>query len=84
MEGPNLRMFERRLDQYWRQPDLKHNPRGAMSYSPISNQWLETNGSDGLFTWPDPDSEPYLDSDSCITQKFPIGSDSDSDHLIEM
>ena len=46
MEGPNLRMFERRLDQYWRQPDLKYNSRGVISSSPIGNQWLETNGSD--------------------------------------
>ena len=38
----------------------------------------------GLFTLADPDSDPYLDSDSCTMQKFHIGSDSDSDPLIEM
>ena len=38
----------------------------------------------GLFTLPDPDSDPYSDSDSCNMQKFHIGSDSDSDPLIEM
>ena len=37
-----------------------------------------------LFTLPDPDSDPYSDSDSCTMQKFHIGSDSDSDPLIEM
>ena len=40
-----------------------------------------TNGS---FTLADPDSEPYSDSDSCTMQKFHIGSDPDSDPLIEM
>ena len=34
----------------------------------------------GLFTLAD----PYSDSDSCTMQKFHIGSDSDSDPLIEM
>ena len=38
----------------------------------------------GLFTLPDPDSDPYSDSDSCTMQKFHIGSDPDSDPLIEM
>ena len=38
----------------------------------------------GLFTLVDPDSDPYWDSDSCTVQKFHIGSDSDSDPLIEM
>ena len=38
----------------------------------------------GLFTLPDPDSDPYLDSNSCAMQKFHIGSDLDSDPLIEM
>ena len=38
----------------------------------------------GLFTLPDPDADPYSDSDSCTMQKFQIGSDSDSDPLIEM
>ena len=40
--------------------------------------------SNGLFTLPDPDSDPYPDSDSCTIQKFHIDSDSDSDPLIEM
>ena len=34
--------------------------------------------------WADPDSDPYSDSDFCTMQKFHIGSDSDSDPLIEM
>ena len=38
----------------------------------------------GLFSLADPDSDPYSDSDSCTMQKFHIGSDSDSDPLIEM
>ena len=38
----------------------------------------------GLFTLPDPDSDPYSDSDSCTMQKFHIGSDPDSEPLIEM
>ena len=38
----------------------------------------------GLFTLAGPDSDPYSDSDSCTMQKFHIGSDSDSDPLIEM
>ena len=38
----------------------------------------------GLFTLPDPDSDPYLDTDYCTMHKFPIGSDSDSDPLIEV
>ena len=38
----------------------------------------------GLFTLPDPDSDPYSNSDSCTMQKFHIGSDPDSDPLIEM
>ena len=38
----------------------------------------------GLFTLPDPDADPYSDSDSCTMQKFHIGSDSVSDSLIEM
>ena len=38
----------------------------------------------GLFTLPDPDSDPFSDSDSCTMQKFHIGSDPDSDPLIEM
>ena len=40
--------------------------------------------SNGLFTLPDPDLDPYSDSDSCTMQRFHIGSDSDSDPLIEM
>ena len=32
----------------------------------------------------DPDSDPYSDLDSCTMQKFHIGSDPDSDPLIEM
>ena len=39
--------------------------------------------SNGSFTLPDPDSDPYSDP-SCTMQKFHIGSDSDSDPLIEM
>ena len=35
----------------------------------------------GLFTLADPDSDPYSDY---TMQKFHIGSDSDSDPLIEM
>ena len=42
------------------------------------------NINNGLFTLPDPDSDPYWDSDSCTMQKFHIGSDPDSDPLIEM
>ena len=38
----------------------------------------------GLFTLADPDSDPYSDFDSCTMQKFHIGSDSDSDPLIEI
>ena len=38
----------------------------------------------GSFTLLDPDSDPYSDSDSCTMQKIHIGSDSDSDPLIEM
>ena len=41
-------------------------------------------GSNGLFTLVDQDSDPYSDLDSCTMQKFHIGSDSDSDPLIEM
>ena len=44
----------------------------------------ETLHLNGLFTLPDPDSDPYSDSDSCTMQKFHIGSDPDSDPLIEM
>ena len=38
--------------------------------------------SNDLFTLPHSDSD--LDSDYCTMQKFPFGSDSDSDPLIEM
>ena len=38
----------------------------------------------GLFTLPDPDSDPNSNTDSCTMQKFHIGSDPDSDPLIEM
>ena len=37
----------------------------------------------GLLTLPDSDSDSDLDSDSCTMQKFHIGSDPDSDPLIE-
>ena len=33
----------------------------------------------GLFTLPDPDSDPCTDPDTCTMQKFHIGSDPDSD-----
>ena len=48
---------------------------------------LSTVASDsyyGLFTLLDPDSDLYSDTDYCTMQKFPIDSNSDSDHLIEM
>ena len=38
----------------------------------------------GLFILPGPDSDRYSDLDSCTMQKFHIGSDPDSDPLIEM
>ena len=38
----------------------------------------------GLFTLPDPDLDPYSDTDYCTMQKFPIGLDLDSDALIEI
>ena len=41
-------------------------------------------GSYGLFTLPDSDSDLDSDLDSCTIQKFHIGSDPDSDALIEM
>ena len=40
--------------------------------------------TNGLSTLMDPDSDPYLVLDSCTMHKFHIGSDSDSDPLIEM
>ena len=45
-EGPNLRIFKRRLDQYWRQYDLKYNFRRVVNCNPISNQRIVTNESD--------------------------------------
>ena len=43
-QAPNLRIFERRLDQYWTQHGLKYNFRGVVNCSPIANQW--TNKGD--------------------------------------
>ena len=48
----------------------------------LEYKWFST--SNGLFTLLDPDSDPYLNSDSCTMQKFHIGLDPDSDPLIEM
>ena len=47
-------------------------------------QETKTHKDTSLFTLPDPDSDPYSDSDSYTMQKFHIGSDSDSDPQIEM
>ena len=38
----------------------------------------------GLFPPPDSDSDSDADTDSCTMQDFSIGSDSDSDPMIEM
>ena len=38
-QAPNQRIFERRLDQYWRQHDLKYNFRGVVNCRSIANQW---------------------------------------------
>ena len=38
----------------------------------------------GLFPLPDSDSDSDADTESCTMQDFSIGSDSDSDPLIEM
>ena len=38
----------------------------------------------GLFPLPNSDSDSDSDMDSCTKQEFSIGSDLDSDHLIEM
>ena len=42
------------------------------------------NYSNGLFPLPDLDSDSDSDTDSCTVQDFSIGSDLDSDPLIEM
>ena len=44
--------------------------------------WIAFAMANGLFTLPDSDSDS--DSDSCTMQKFHIGSDPDSDPLIEV
>ena len=44
--------------------------------------WVNSRNN-GLFPLPATDSDLYTDTDSCILQNFSIGSDSDSDPLIE-
>ena len=61
---------------------------GMQPILPITLPVKKINGAahqcNGLLTLPDPDTDPYSDSDCCTMQKFHIGSDSDSDPLIEM
>ena len=42
------------------------------------------NVTNGLFPLPESDSDPDSETNSCIMQDFSIGSDLDSDPLIEM
>ena len=48
-----------------------------------TNEWIVTRPN-GLFPLLDLDSDSDSDTDSCTMQDFSIGSDSDSDPLIEM
>ena len=45
VEAPNLNIFKRRLDQYWRQHDMKYNFRGSVTCSPIATQKKTTKSS---------------------------------------
>ena len=45
VEASIMKIFERRLDLYWKDHDLKHNFRGGVNYSPIANPVMETDGN---------------------------------------
>ena len=75
-------MYYVNTKRLWRNITLIH-------YLCTTPKWLYIyNGrkffSNGLFTLPESDSDSDSDSDSCTMQKFHIGSDPDSDPLIEM
>ena len=38
-----MKIFERRLDLYWKEHDLIHNFRGDVNYSPVANPVMETD-----------------------------------------
>ena len=45
MEAQTMKVFERRLDLYWKECDFIHNFRGDVNYSPIGNLMMETDDS---------------------------------------
>ena len=46
VEAPNLKVFKRRLDQHWRQHDLKYNFRGDVNCSPVANKGMNIEECD--------------------------------------